>query len=152
MKALTLWQPWASLVVGGFKAYETRSWTTEYRGWLAIHAAAGVPKEVREFTHPWIKYHAEDFRECLKIMGYERFEDLPCGAVLGLVEIDTIYPTGTIHVSSLELAFGEWGKGRYAWHVRGIVPFDEPMPARGRQGLWDWEPSAEQLALFEYST
>lgn len=39
MKALTIWQPWASLLVSGQKKYETRSWATSYRGPIAIHAA-----------------------------------------------------------------------------------------------------------------
>ena len=39
IKALTLWQPWASLIAWGEKQYETRSWSTEYRGLLAIHAS-----------------------------------------------------------------------------------------------------------------
>lgn len=43
MKVLTLWQPWASLVALGVKTIETRSWSTKYRGPLAIHAAAKQP-------------------------------------------------------------------------------------------------------------
>ncbi|TRU31740.1 MAG: ASCH domain-containing protein [Microcystis aeruginosa Ma_QC_B_20070730_S2] len=39
MKAISLWQPWASLVANGLKLYETRGWPTKYRGVLAIHAA-----------------------------------------------------------------------------------------------------------------
>lgn len=44
MKALTLYQPWATLVAAGIKTIETRSWRTSYRGPLAIHAAAREPK------------------------------------------------------------------------------------------------------------
>ena len=39
IKALSLWQPWASAIAVGYKHYETRSWKTDYRGWLGIHAA-----------------------------------------------------------------------------------------------------------------
>lgn len=39
MWALTLRQPWASLVAIGVKQVETRSWTTAYRGPLAIHSS-----------------------------------------------------------------------------------------------------------------
>ena len=46
MKALTIWQPWASLIAGGAKQYETRSWATQYRGPIAIHAAA-------RYTRKW---------------------------------------------------------------------------------------------------
>jgi len=45
MKALTLTQPWATLVAIGAKKIETRSWSTPYRGPLAIHAAKRIPKE-----------------------------------------------------------------------------------------------------------
>lgn len=43
MKALTIWQPWASLIACGAKQYETRSWPTKYRGPIAIHAAIKDP-------------------------------------------------------------------------------------------------------------
>ncbi len=46
MKAIVLWQPWASLVALGVKTIETRSWSTKYRGPLAIHAAAKKPARV----------------------------------------------------------------------------------------------------------
>lgn len=65
MKALTLWQPWATLVALGVKTIETRSWSTSYRGPLAIHAATrpisdrltlGVweawPSDPRGYQHP----------------------------------------------------------------------------------------------------
>jgi hypothetical protein len=44
VKALTLHQPWASLVAAGVKMIETRSWSTRYRGPLAIHAGAKRPR------------------------------------------------------------------------------------------------------------
>ncbi len=54
MKAITIWQPWASLIACGAKKYETRSWATNYRGPIAIHAArlnpikllADIPNEM----------------------------------------------------------------------------------------------------------
>ena len=55
MKAITLTQPWATLVAMGAKQVETRSWSTAYRGQIAIHAAKGYPKEARELceTEPF---------------------------------------------------------------------------------------------------
>lgn len=50
MKAITLTQPWASLVACGAKKIETRSWRTHHRGWIAIHAAKGWTGEDREFA------------------------------------------------------------------------------------------------------
>ena len=46
MRALTLWQPYASLIAMGVKVYETRSWGTAYRGDLVIHAAAKRDQDV----------------------------------------------------------------------------------------------------------
>ena len=48
MKALSLWQPWASLIAAGVKRFETRHWETRHRGPIAIHAAkrleaVGIP-------------------------------------------------------------------------------------------------------------
>lgn len=48
MKALTVWQPWASLVALGKKRIETRSWSTSYRGRLLIHAAKREPSEIEK--------------------------------------------------------------------------------------------------------
>ena len=45
MKVLTLKQPWASLVANGYKVYEFRSWKTNYRGEIYLHAGCGVDKE-----------------------------------------------------------------------------------------------------------
>ena len=45
MKAITILQPYASLIVAGAKQYETRSWDTPYRGIIAIHAGKNKPFE-----------------------------------------------------------------------------------------------------------
>jgi hypothetical protein len=49
MKAITIWQPWASLKACGAKEFETRSWATSYRGPIAIHAAAKKPPKQGDF-------------------------------------------------------------------------------------------------------
>lgn len=50
MKAISLTQPWATLVHLGAKRVETRSWYTSYRGQLVIHAAKGYPRWARDLT------------------------------------------------------------------------------------------------------
>lgn len=51
MKALSLWQPWATLIANGAKQIETRSWSTSYRGPILIHAAKRkVLKELKELA------------------------------------------------------------------------------------------------------
>ena len=52
MKVITLKQPWATLVAEGIKEYEFRSWKTNYRGKLLIHAGSGIDKEeMKKFEH-----------------------------------------------------------------------------------------------------
>ena len=53
---------------------------------------------------------------------------------------DYIVPTAQ------EMALGDWTPGRYAWELRNIKLLPEPIPAKGQQGLWNWEPPEEVLA------
>jgi len=127
MKALTLWQPWASLMAYGLKRYETRSWTTDYRGPLAIHAAK---------THEGLLAGVA-FEEALFSQGVRV---LPFGAVVCVGELVAVHPTCPLvrEISEQERGFGDWRCGRYAWEfvVQEIYP--EGVEARGFQGLWDW--------------
>ena len=43
-----------------------------------------------------------------------------------------------------EYAFGDYRIGRYAWVFENPVLFEKPIPARGRQGLWNWEDDANE--------
>lgn len=128
MKALSLWQPWASLIAIGAKQYETRSWGTPYRGPLVIHAA----KRPAEF-------HREGARLLIKA-GYKTLDSLPLGCALCLVElVDCIKMTPALidSISYTEFGFGDWKEGRYAWKLTNPRPFDKPIPMRGMQGLFD---------------
>lgn len=46
MKALSLWQPWASLWACGRKRFETRDWFTTYSGPILVHAARRIETEI----------------------------------------------------------------------------------------------------------
>lgn len=68
MKAITIWQPWASLIACGAKKYETRGWPTKYRGPIAIHAAAKDPRTLPQEAGNMAKvaYSAEQAREIIR--------------------------------------------------------------------------------------
>ena len=147
MKALTLWQPYASLMVGSFKTYETRSWSTKHRGWLAIHAAKKEPDYIFDMINPHFEYVNKGVKawwECLESMGYSGWRELPRGAVIGLVKIDGIYQTETIRdeIGLLNKTFGDWRDGRFAWRTDTLatISFSEPISAKGSQRLWEWNP------------
>jgi len=144
MKALTLWQPWATLVAIGAKQYETRSWQIAYRGRLAIHAAKS--KKGKAF------FYDKPFRSALVNAGYPDFRWLAFGqiiAVCQLVDIIRITEDSLNDMARRELALGDFTLGRYAWRLQGITILPYPIPVRGRQGLWEWDYSAELPAMRE---
>lgn len=127
MKALTLTQPWATLVATGAKKIETRSWSTKYRGELAIHAAKGFPKAAR------------DFAMTERTLGRVPSR-LPLGAVLAIVRLVDVRATFMFdgEISALERLYGDYSEGRYGWVLELVETFDEPIPAKGALGLWEW--------------
>ena len=127
MKALTLTQPWASLVALGHKKVETRSWRTNYRGELAIHAAKGYPKSAREFAS-------------LEAAVGRLPERIPLSAVVCVVRLVDVQPTAeaAFYLSGLERLLGDYSPGRFAWFLEMVEVFAEPIPATGALGLWEW--------------
>lgn len=129
MKAITLTQPWASLVALGWKSVETRGWSTAYRGPLAIHAAKGWPRVAREF--------AATERALGRLP-----ERLPLGAVVCIVTLARIERAEDLapSLTGLERLLGDYGRGRFGWVLQLEYVLPEPLPARGALGLWEWAP------------
>lgn len=129
IRAISLWQPWASLVALGAKKFETRSWATAYRGPLLIHAAKHWTKELVDLSGDYTF-----FKYLSKINS--RVSQLPKGAYIALVDLVEIFPTQGVFVSPEERRFGDYSTGRFAWQLENVRTF-EPIPARGYQQLWD---------------
>jgi activating signal cointegrator 1 len=133
MKALTLYQPWASLVVLGEKKIETRSWQTRHTGPLAIHASSTLPPGFYDICD------SPAFREALERLGLQPGR-LPVGAVLGSVELLACVPTERLLEEGLgvkEQAFGDYGALRFGWLLQDALALPEPVFCRGH--LWLWE-------------
>ena len=143
MKAITIWQPWASLLVSGQKKYETRSWATSYRGPIAIHAAK---RPVRRTIGALVADQGDgcttlDYFEGL-FMRPGALDELPTGAIVGKAILTRCNPINEAFVAKLtqkELALGDFTLGRYAWEFHMMLPVDPPVSARGMQGLWEWK-------------
>lgn len=164
MKALTIRQPWASLIAAGVKTIETRSWSTKYRGRLAIHAGLSF--------HPFDDAHARLVSagvapmDALVACSSRRIDIVPRGVVVATCTLADVVPMieladeppgsgGFVYVDpdfiqvhddtddsaprylEAERHLGMYGSGRYAWLLTDITRCD-PVPAKGRQGLWDW--------------
>ena len=141
MKALTLWQPWASLVALGEKRIETRCWSTAYRGPLAIHAAARIP------SFCGLSRLNTSFRmEVAEVLGVRltsvdaEIRKLPISAVLCVVNLVEIEETRCTreYACEREKIFGNYEDGRYAWFLEMVEKFTEPIPAKGNRMLWNW--------------
>lgn len=144
MKALTLWQPYASLIAIESKHYETRSWPTKYRGPLAIHASAKNPADVFKI----LDYDV--FRLIQKALNAEgetnlnriRAKCLPVGKVVAIVNLTDCIPITedfAASVSEEERAFGDWTPGRYAWKLEQVEIPAAFLTVKGKQGLWNFD-------------
>lgn len=140
MKALTLWQPWASLVAMGEKKVETRCWSTAYRGELAIHAAARIPPAWLGASREFPEFKRELFDVLMVHAPKKGIPELPRGAVLCIVRLVTIRPTSEVaeDLSKRELIFGNYESGRYAWFFEMVEQFKDPIPVKGNRLLWNW--------------
>lgn len=146
MKALSILQPWATLIACGAKRIETRSWPTSHRGELAIHASLALdPDQLR-------LCETEPFLEALFAAGYEHPRDLPRGAVVATARVQDCRRVEDVMPSSTEQAFGDFTAGRWAWVLADVVRLRRPAPARGALGLWTWTGAGDapgQLSLLD---
>ena len=116
VKVLVVRQPWAWLIVHGFKDIENRSWKTRYRGKLLIQASANLPS----------KDHLEEDRRWVKKRGVKLPEELETGGIVGKVEL----------VDCVDRSRSKWFEGPIGWVLTKPkrLPF---MPLKGRLGLFN---------------
>jgi ASCH domain. len=136
-------QPWAMLVALGENTIETRSWSTRYRGALAIHAAKGFPADARALCAE------EPYRSVLDRGGYASSDTLPRGAVIALAQLDEVIAFTRTSLAETrarsargllpehEADFGDFSPGRFGFVLSHVQPLSTPVPARGMLGLWE---------------
>lgn len=127
MKAISLWQPWASAIAVLLKRNETRGWATKYRGPIAIHAAKRWQADQRVFA------------ELAREQDARLPAELPFGAIVAVAWLEDCLPTMQVlpTVGALERLYGNYQPGRYAWPLRDIVALERPVPYRGAQGFFE---------------
>lgn len=145
LHALSLTQPWATLIVRGSKEVETRSWPTNFRGEVAIHASKGYTKgELVHLRCCW------NFCGALGIkMGFDGnlWETLPFGAIVGIATLHDCQPTdnftqsfldtprGTSPYQWTERQMGNFDLGRYGFRLSNVREIT-PVPCKGMLGFW----------------
>ena len=126
MKVLSLKEPFATLIKDGVKIYETRSWKTNYRGEIYIHASLSLSKSER----------VESANKYLK-------SEIKPGFILCKCElVDCIPMTDEfikyINKETSEYDYGLYSEGRYAWKLRVLEVLEKPIPAKGKLGIWNY--------------
>lgn len=162
-KVLTLWEPWATLVVHGIKKIETRpkptTWTVE-KGSYLIHAAkkwAGEQNEICTYFSSLLKseYITDQIAEVISIFEHDKFA---LGHIIGAVDVVECIKIISIgdkpfldfefdkshsnvgvilkEIKEPELSFGDYKKGRYAWILKNPRILKTPIPYKGGQGYY----------------
>ena len=150
MKALTIWQPWASLIVHGLKPVEWRSWELPaYMVGQRIVIHAGSPPALKAIRH-LLEDEANIIGSCGPTCDPVRARDallrweaepelLPRRAGLGTallgepLRADVLYDRAGLKIGGE----GPWSIG---WPMLEVELWDEPVPAKGAQGFWSWRP------------
>ena len=125
MKALTIKEPWATLIIDGYKKYEFRSWKTNYRGKLLIHAGMSEEKDM-------LKKFKDYNLNCSK------------GMIIGEALLtDCILVTKEFEEELLKIDKTVYGREShemtYAWKLENVIKYDKPILIKGKLGLWNYE-------------
>lgn len=130
MKVLSLREPFATLIKNGIKTIETRSWRTNYRGTLYIHASAS-------------KITKEDMKRT-DLMALTNLDDLNYGNIICSCQlVDCIEMTDDFieevkKNKPKDYVSGFYEVGRYAWILKDVKPLTKPIAAKGQLGIWNF--------------
>jgi hypothetical protein len=155
MKALTVYQPWASLIAGGMKPYEFRRWAAPRAivgQRIAIHAGARKMRnaEIADLLNrlesggkgtglrvgPSLDLLQQVWRE----RAFLPHSSVLCTAVLGEPRKASVL-FGRDMADSDRIDHSIW-----AWPLTDVQVLEPYQPARGAQGFWEWAPSAQEVA------
>ncbi len=145
MKAITILQPFAQLIVIGEKHLETRKWETSYTGPLLIHAGkASSNIELQNFP-------LNNFEPGMTLHQLAQMRTLNSGVILGIVDLhaclthDDLQGSHSYYLTPLEKLVGFFGPGWCAWELKNPRTFKTPIPCRGNMGIWDTPASFDQV-------
>ena len=125
MKALTIREPWATLIIEGYKSYEFRSWKTNYRGKILIHAGLSLEMDMEErFKEYNLEYN------CGNIIGEAELVDC--------ILVDKKFNEELRQINPLVYARSNHVK-TYAWKLINIKKYNNQISCKGKLVLWNYE-------------
>lgn len=120
IKAITIKQPYASLIVNGIKDIENRTWTKKLhmnvcKNWLFVHSST---KKVK-----------------IGLTEEEKKLDYPLSSIVGMMHINCIGKIqDSVHVT-------KWAEGPKCWYIDAVIKFNTPIHTVGKLGQWNPDSS-----------
>jgi len=133
MKVITLWQPWATWVILGWKTIETRThnrFKCLAGQTIGIHAAKKYDANASSWATPWM---SDD-----EMLWYTRL-DYSEGVLLGTVDVVCAGKLSGVDSWNAMIDCNESTYARYGLRLRNPVIFNIPIPVKGKQGIWTYE-------------
>ena len=126
MKVITIKQPWATLIVEGYKRFEFRSWKTNYRGDILIHAGKGIDKEAMIRLKKYLP------------------EEIPLGKIIGKATLTDCIPMSKEFADMLskendDIYTTHSFSRNYGFKLENVQKLDNPIEIKGQLGLWNYE-------------
>ena len=128
MKVITIKQPWATLIVEGYKRFEFRSWKTNYRGDILIHAGKGIDKEAMERLKKYLP------------------DEIPIGKIIGKATLTDCVPMSKEFADMLskennDIYTTHSFSRNYGFKLENVEKLDNLIEIRGQLGLWNYNNS-----------
>lgn len=146
MIAITVRQPWAFSIAAGLKSIENRTWGTQYRGLLAIHAGARWDnvgqRRIAELTgQVVVKTAMSAIVGVVELIGIHNSP-----SCLRTSRLPYLHPDGPYECSPWAVGGDGGGVVRH-WELANARQLAEPVACKGRLGLWDLTPDVERAVL-----
>ena len=125
MKVLTIREPWATLIIEGYKKYEFRSWKTNYRGKILIHAGLSLEKNN---SKKFESYNLE----------YSKGEIIGEAELVDCILVDEIFNEELLKINPVVYRQSNHSMV-YAWKLENIKKYETKIPVKGKLGLWNYE-------------
>ena len=125
MKVITIKQPWATLIVEGYKRFEFRSWKTNYRGDILIHAGKGIDKEAMERLKKYLP------------------DEIPLGKIIGKATLTDCVPMSKDFADKLakennDIYTTHSFSRNYGFKLENVEKLDNQVEVKGQLGLWNY--------------
>jgi hypothetical protein len=149
MKVISVWQPWANLIVLGHKGYETRSWPAP-ADMIGQRIGIASTKQLKAEQRTAAQRRTFQKHYQMAMFGWNcpsadmSMVDMygPLGCIVGTAKLVACHKMTSRLIKAVgarERNFGNWKIGDFAWLLVEPIALSSPIPVRGQQGVWNYE-------------